>query len=230
MEIEKFYEDEKPMDYFDLPRRDVVERLKIYYPKGKSFDNVLDIGCGTGATGAAIRQNFNVGHYSGIELMSEAAKIAKERIDYVISGNVETLINEKKFHDLDKRKYDLILILDVIEHLYDPWGLLNFLRDWLSPDGIIVMSIPNAGNIYVVNKLVRDRFLYDEGGLLDKTHIRFFTLRTIQHLVETTKYEILNTYFKRGNMDTKSKILNIFTLGLLKKMFVVQYIVIVKKA
>ncbi|MCX6295593.1 MAG: class I SAM-dependent methyltransferase [Bacteroidetes bacterium] len=228
MEIEKFYEDEKPMDYFDLPRRDVVERLKMYYPQGKSFDNVLDIGCGTGATGAAIRQNFKVGHYSGVELMDAAAKIAKERLDYVVSVNVETMINEKKFQNLDKKKYDLILILDVIEHLYDPWGLLNFLRDWLSPDGVIVLSIPNAGNIYVVNKLLRDKFLYDEGGLLDKTHIRFFTLKTIQHLAETTGYMIKDTYFKRGSMDLKSKILNILTFGLLKKMFVVQYIVIIK--
>jgi 2-polyprenyl-3-methyl-5-hydroxy-6-metoxy-1,4-benzoquinol methylase len=229
MEIEKFYEDEKPMDYFDLARRDVVERLKIYYPKGKSFANVLDIGCGTGATGAAIRRDFKIEHYSGVELMTAASKIAKDRLDYVISGNVETMINEKNFHDLDKKKYDLILILDVIEHLYDPWGLLNFLRDWLTADGIIVLSIPNAGNIYVVNKLIRDRFLYDEGGLLDKTHIRFFTLKTIQHLVETTKYKILDTYFKRGSMDFKSKVLNVFTFGGFKKMFVVQYIVIIKK-
>ncbi|MGZ4056624.1 MAG: class I SAM-dependent methyltransferase [Bacteroidia bacterium] len=229
MEIEKFYEDEKPMDYFDLARRDVVERLKIYYPQGKSFDNVLDIGCGTGATGTAIRQNFKIQHYSGIELMSAAAKMAKDRLDYVVSDNVETMINEKRFHEFDKKKYDLILILDVIEHLYDPWGLLNFLRDWLTPDGVIVLSIPNAGNLYVVNKLVRDKFLYDEGGLLDKTHIRFFTLKTIQHMVETTKYKILDTYFKRGSMDSKSKILNALTLGSLKKMFVVQYIVIIKK-
>ena len=229
MEIEKFYEDEKPMEYFDLPRRDVVERLKIYYPKGKSFDNVLDIGCGTGATGAAVRQNFEVGHYSGVELMDAAAKIAKGRLDYLVSGNIETIINEKKFQNLDKKKYDLILILDVIEHLYDPWGLLNFLRDWLSPDGVIVLSIPNAGNIYVVNKLLRDKFLYDEGGLLDKTHIRFFTLKTIQHLAETKGYMIKDTYFKRGSVDLKSKLLNIFTFGLLKKIFVVQYIVMIKK-
>jgi 2-polyprenyl-3-methyl-5-hydroxy-6-metoxy-1,4-benzoquinol methylase len=229
MEIEKFYEDEKPMDYFDLARRDVVERLKLFYPKGKSFSNVLDIGCGTGATGVAIRKDFKIEHYSGVELMDAAAKIAKERIDYVVSGNIETMINDKKFYDLEKKKYDLILILDVIEHLYDPWGLLDFLTDWLSPDGIIVLSIPNAGNIYVVNKLVRDRFLYDEGGLLDKTHIRFFTLKTIHDMFERTKYSILDTYYKRGSMDLKSKLLNVLTFGLLKKMFVVQYIVIIKK-
>lgn len=229
MEIEKFYKDEKPMDYFDLARRDVFDRLKIYYSEGKKFTNILDIGCGTGATGVLIKKNYSVGHYAGVELMDAAAQIAKERIDYVVSGNIETMINEKKFQGLDKKKYNLILILDVIEHLYDPWGLLNFLQDWLDPDGVIVLSIPNAGNIYVVNKLLRDRFLYDEGGLLDKTHIRFFTLKTIQHLADTTKYNIVDTYFKKGNMDTKSRLLDLFTFKFLKKLFVVQYIVFLKK-
>ena len=130
---------------------------------------------------------------------------------------------------MDKKKYDLILLLDVIEHLYDPWGLLDFLSNWLSPDGVIVLSVPNAGNIYVVNKLLRDRFVYDERGLLDKTHIRFFTLKTIEHLAEITHYKIVEKYMRMGRMNIKQKLFDLFTFKRLKKLFVVQYIVFFKR-
>jgi SAM-dependent methyltransferase len=170
--------------YDDLPRKDLVEL--ITEPPG----SVLELGCGAGATGALVKQRFGDVRYVGIELDHGAAAIARRRLDEVIVANIEQV--DLKEHGLAKESFDLIICGDVLEHLYDPWKALYLLRDYLKPQGKLLASIPNTQNIGVILHLLNGNWTYMEHGLLDATHIRFFTLREIDKLFSGTGYEIVS--------------------------------------
>jgi SAM-dependent methyltransferase len=169
--------------YDDAPRKDLVEL--ITEPPGA----VLELGCGAGATGALIRQRFAGTRYVGIELDQDAAAIARRRLDGVIVANVEQI--DLGECGLERESFDLIICGDVLEHLYDPWKVLHVLRDYLKPEGKLLASIPNTQNIGVILHLLNGNWTYMEHGLLDATHIRFFTLREIFKLFSGTGYEIV---------------------------------------
>jgi 2-polyprenyl-3-methyl-5-hydroxy-6-metoxy-1,4-benzoquinol methylase len=90
----------------------------------------------------------------------------------------------------DPASIDALLLADVLEHLYDPWHFLVRIRPYLTPDAQIVASIPNVRNLALLGEIAGGSFSYVPAGLLDVTHIRFFTLREITKLFEQTGYEI----------------------------------------
>jgi hypothetical protein len=112
--------------------------------------------------------------------------------------------------------------------------VVNALPQLLNPNGILVGSIPNAGNLYILWKLMRDQFEYEDEGLLDRTHLRFFTLQTIKNMLRK-HFELV---FLDSNHDTwktmnwQQKFFYIPTLGLWKRLFIRQYLFIgqVKKS
>ena len=170
--------------YDDAPRRDLASL--ITQPPGA----VLELGCGAGATGALIKQRFSNTWYVGIELDEQAAAIAQRRLDRVITANIEQV--ELREHGLTSESFDLIICGDVLEHLYDPWRAVRRVRDYLKPEGRLLASIPNTQNIGVILHLLNGNWTYMEQGLLDATHIRFFTLKEIFKLFSQTGYEIVS--------------------------------------
>lgn len=218
--------------YYNLTREDVVRFLGKYLEKsGKKLENVLEIGCSGGGTGAMIKERFGVPFYAGVELMQEAANEAKTQIDWVCCDNIEDMISEQRLDELPQKKYDAILYLDVLEHLYNPWKVVEESAKLLAPGGILIGSIPNAGNLYVLWKLMRDQFEYDEEGLLDRTHLRFFTLQTIKNMMSKRFNMValdVNTDTWR-TMNWQQKFFFIPTLGLWKRLFIRQYLFIGQK-
>src|SRR5262249_52547935 len=93
--------------------------------------------------------------------------------------------------DLAGRKFDTILLLGVMERVTDPAGLVEDCTALLKPHGLLVFAVPNVANISVRLPLLFGNFSYTEGGILDRTHLRFFTRRTIAHLVEKSGCSIL---------------------------------------
>jgi len=150
--------------------------------------HLLDIGCGTGLTGLEARGRFPDAVIDGIEFSAAAAAVAAQRLDHVYHGDVERM-------DFGALGYahgaiDGLLLADVLEHLYNPWDLLVRLRPYLAPDVQIIASIPNARNLVLISELAAGNFNYEPAGLLDVTHIRFFTRREIYKLFAETGYEI----------------------------------------
>ena len=92
----------------------------------------------------------------------------------------------------------MVILADVLEHMYNPWRALQRLRDLLTPAGTVVASIPNARNLVLINHLAKGYWAYQGSGLLDITHIRFFTLREIRKMFEETGYVIEEV---RQNVD-----------------------------
>jgi methionine biosynthesis protein MetW len=152
--------------YFEHSRPEV----RALVPEGAA--RVLDVGCGAGALGAALKEEREL-EVCGLELFPDAAAQARERLDTVVEGNLDEL------EDLpfDRGHFDAMIFGDVLEHLHDPARLLRVLRPYLADDGALVCSIPNVGHWSVVLPLLmQDRWRYEDAGLLDRTHVHFFTL------------------------------------------------------
>lgn len=149
--------------------------------------SVLDVGCATGYLGEAlIARGCTV---TGIEIDSEAAEEARTRLDRVIVGDLATL-------DLDavlgSDRFDVVLMGDVLEHMADPAALLLRAASLLNPGGSVVISIPNVGHGSVRLALLQGRWQYKDRGLLDRTHLRFFTRPAVEALVRDAGLRIVD--------------------------------------
>ena len=139
---------------------------------------VLELGCAAGAFGKALKDRHPAAHVTGIEAGHAAAAVALTRLDRVICARIEEL--DFTAEGMAAGSFDLVVAGDVLEHLVNPWGLLERLRALLAPGGRLVASIPNVRNFQVVAALALEgRFQYVERGLLDVTHLRFFTFDEI---------------------------------------------------
>jgi O-antigen biosynthesis protein len=148
---------------------------------------VLELGCSTGMFGKVLKDRHPTTHVTGIEAGRAAAEVAATRLDAVIRARIEDV----DFASLGQACFDLVVAGDVLEHLYNPWGTLERVLPLIAPGGRIVASIPNARNLQVVASLaMAGRFEYAERGLLDITHLRFFTLDDIRVMLDGTGYRL----------------------------------------
>jgi GT2 family glycosyltransferase/tetratricopeptide (TPR) repeat protein/2-polyprenyl-3-methyl-5-hydroxy-6-metoxy-1,4-benzoquinol methylase len=156
--------------YFDFARPDVLALIP------QSARRVLDVGCGAGRLGEALKRR-QPAEVVGIEFVEEAAQASRERLDQVLLGDVEAL----EIH-FASGSFDVVVCADVLEHLRDPGRFLRRAREWLTPDGRLIASIPNVRHHGVVRGLLEGNWTYEPAGLLDRDHLRFFTRREIEKL------------------------------------------------
>jgi SAM-dependent methyltransferase len=161
-----------------LERREMLR----FIPRGAT--SVLDVGCSKGRFGAVLRSDDPARELVGIEPDPEAAIEAADHYDSVVNG----------FFPADVpvgRTFDCIVFNDVLEHVADPWSMLADTRRLLSPEGTVVASIPNVRFVIVVrNLLFRGRWDYADWGVLDRTHLRFFTRKSIEDLFRGAGFTI----------------------------------------
>ena len=146
-----------------------MELLEFITHKPDDTFHVLEVGCGLGCTLAKIQSLFPNAHVTGIELNEKVASLGKQVVD-IIPGNIETM--ELPY---PMSCFDYIIFADVLEHLYDPEKILKRMRPYLKPHGCIIASIPNIMHYSVILPLLCGHFTYQDAGILDRTHIRFFT-------------------------------------------------------
>jgi SAM-dependent methyltransferase len=176
--------------YYDRVRGELLDMIEI------APQTVLDVGCGGGATDAELKRRFPGAVVVGIEAVPAAAQRAEARLDRVVRANAETL--DFAASGIAAGTFDLVIVADVLEHLLDPWHMLEKLRPLLGPAGRVLASIPNVRNLWLLEKIVRGGFDYSAEGLLDITHIRFFTLTEMHALFADTGYVVERT---RLNID-----------------------------
>jgi len=155
--------------YYGEARHDVLPLLP------ERLGSVLEIGCGDGTTGEILERRYGC-RVTGVELNPHAAAAAAARIHRVVSGDVQEL-------ELDGR-YDLVLALELFEHLTDQERFLARMRGLLEPDGTLLLSVPNVGHGAIVEDLLAGRWDYLPIGLLCYTHYRFFTRATLEDWFE----------------------------------------------
>ena len=144
---------------------------------------VLELGCGAGNFGAKLKELYGCS-VVGIEIFTSAAEQAKLKLDKVIVASIDGY----DFSHLGK--FDLIIANDVLEHLVDPWMVIDRLHESLSDNGLFIGSIPNIRQYKIItNLLLRGKWEYADQGILDRTHLRFFTRQSIIEAFK--KYEII---------------------------------------
>jgi methionine biosynthesis protein MetW len=147
---------------------------------------VLDVGCGAGALGAALRAERGI-EVVGLELSPAAAARARGRLDAVVEANLDAL----ESLPFPPASFDAMIFGDVLEHLRDPHRLLRVLRPWLADGGALVCSIPNVGHWSVILPLLtQDRWPYADAGLLDRTHVHFFTLAEAEAMLRECGFDL----------------------------------------
>lgn len=172
-----------PPDYPDSARPELTALVRGQ-PR-----RALEIGCHKGAMGAALKERFKPLHYVGIEVNEPAAAVAKTRLDEVIVGDFLTL--DTATPPSFRAPFDVILLADVLEHLYDPWHTLVRLRPMLADTGSIYVSLPNIRNFHLINELAKGNWSYASEGLLDVTHIRFFSRKEAIRMFAETGFQVV---------------------------------------
>lgn len=158
-------------------------RAEIFPHLPPRFSRLLDVGCGAGATVAAIRAAAGAegpAWVGGIELDEAAAAEAEAHCDRVWQGDIEA---SRFDEEIGPGSLDVILCLDVLEHLADPWSVVRRLSPLLVPGGRLIVSVPNIRNWKFLWRLTtKADFRYRDAGLLDRTHLRFFVRPTAVEL------------------------------------------------
>jgi 2-polyprenyl-3-methyl-5-hydroxy-6-metoxy-1,4-benzoquinol methylase len=153
---------------------------------------VLEVGCACGATLLEIKNWYPNAELHGIELNTNAAEIASLSAN-VRTGNIETIEI-----GTEHNYFDYIIFADVLEHLIEPWNVLHKTLPYLKENGKVLASIPNVAHYSVIRDLLKGQWTYQDRGLLDVTHLRFFTREGICRLFSSAAYPYLE--FSRNTL------------------------------
>lgn len=145
---------------------------------------VLELGCGPGTMTRYLYEQAAC-QVTAVEFDPELARHAEPYCQRLLVVNLETLDFASAFGET---RFDVIIAADVLEHLRDPWACLRQVRDLIAPEGYLVVSIPNVAHAGVIAQLLGGRFPYSERGLLDSTHLRFFSRHDVEDLLLATGY------------------------------------------
>lgn len=166
------------MTYPDLLNPDLLDRI----PLGAKL--VLDIGCGTGALGAEYKRRNPRAYYIGVERDEAAARIAAARLDAVFEADLDR--NPLPFADrIAPGSLDCLIYGDILEHVVDPWAVLGAHAPLLSPDGTVLICMPNQEHWSFAERLLRGTWEYEQSGLLDRTHLRWFSAASTTRLLRS---------------------------------------------
>lgn len=177
------------------------ERLEMipFIPVLHGQPKVLEIGCGEGRFSMKLRPHCEVW---GIEPYKSAADIGSQNLDVVLQGTFDEVS-----HLLPKAAFDLVICNDVIEHMTDHDKFFSDIRQFLRPEGWLIGSIPNIRFYRTLFEIVMARdFEYQDQGVLDRTHLRFFTFRSMERALKRAnfkieRYEGINDYFELNDFS-----------------------------
>lgn len=216
--INKLYNN-KSTEYYSSVRYEIIELLPTF------AKNVLDIGCGDGNTLRWLKSKKKCENIYGIEISKESSDKAKEFLDGIENINIE-----ENYNFFPGKKFELILVLDTLEHLIDPWDFLKKIKPKLTEDGFIIISVPNIRHHSIIKNLfLLGNWEYDKSGLLDNTHLRFFTKKSLIKLFKKQDLKIVKSLKYPLDFQGKAKIVNRLTLGFFSDFLTQQYIFKLKK-
>jgi len=175
--------EKSPGSYHGNVNPELLARIPIH------ARHVLEIGCGTGALGAAFKRRQPMAGYYGVELFAEAASQARQALDGVLCADIER--DTRAPLELGE-SFDALVFGDVLEHLRDPWSVLYDLRQLMAPGAVCVACVPNVAHWSLIEQLLRGRWDYAESGLLDRTHLRFFTLETAVQMLDKAGWTVID--------------------------------------
>lgn len=170
----------KESNYYGHYRPEILSLVK------SKVNRVLDVGCSDGSFASQLLVNNLCNEAHGIEPFEDAYLLAQEKLNLVFHNKVEMQIDK-----LEDNYYDIIFFNDVLEHLIDPELVLNKFRSKLTKNGVVITSVPNVRYLpNLFNLIVKGDWKYEESGVLDNTHLRFFTFKSFARMVTNSGYDI----------------------------------------
>jgi len=206
----------KDFSYYQIEK----ERIIAIIPPGDN--RILDIGCAAGKLGQRLQELGKARELIGVEIHEPAVRKAKQFYDAVHLGDVEGL--SLPYEDY----FDFIVCADVIEHLRDPWTCLDKFLKYLKPEGSLVATIPNIRHWKIIRDLLfLGKWEYKEAGIMDNTHLRFFTKRSFETVLEKAGYLI--THSEIWLESRRRKFVNTLTFGTLEELLGIQILFVAQK-
>jgi 2-polyprenyl-3-methyl-5-hydroxy-6-metoxy-1,4-benzoquinol methylase len=207
---------EKKIKYFSEYRNE----LKNFYPP---CEKLLDVGCGRGVFSRDIKSRYNcIVH--GVEFDRSSAEEAAKYLDKVFIGDINSVLP-----DIHDRYYDIVACNDILEHLYDPYTLLQNLEKKITSDGILISSIPNflfVGSLFRI--IFKRDFKYANEGIMDFTHIRFFTRKSMIRMFNEAGYDVLSLSGINGSNNRLWKLFNFITFRFFDDFSYLQFVITAK--
>ena len=214
--------DTKTKGYFENIRMPLLELIPLENRNG----SILEIGAGAGDTLIYAKKNGYAKTIYGVELVEiKDSTQQSDKFEQFDIGNIENM--KLSYSD---EKFDVIIMGDVLEHLVDPYKIVFNLKKYLKKDGVFIASIPNVRNLKTFKNIyLRGTFKYDDEGIFDRTHLRFFTKKNMIDLFEDNGYKVKkvksNLSFKKGSVAFKNKV----TFGVFEEFLSKQYFIVAKK-
>jgi 2-polyprenyl-3-methyl-5-hydroxy-6-metoxy-1,4-benzoquinol methylase len=198
-------------DYYQHTRREIAPLLPA------TASRILEVGAGAGATLKWLKSIYPQAETTAVELNLKMRDELQKNADLILIGAIDETLPLLK-------SYDLILLLDVIEHLPDSGDTLQALVQLLKPGGRVIVSLPNIAHLSVsLPLLLKRRFTYRESGILDRTHVRFFVEDTAVKLLNDAGLVVTSGLIS-GLQGPKSRLLDLLSFGLLRHHLAKQYI------
>ena len=208
----------KEFSYFGAVKTGVLNLVE-----NKDFGRVLDIGGGDGATSKYVVNNGLAISSSVLEPYAEFS--SSDGVSFIRGSAEDPAIYEE--FKRNGKQFDTLFCFDVLEHLYDPWKALKAASNVQSSVGRLIVSMPNARFVALTVPLVLfGRFNYKASGIMDHTHIRWFTRSSTIELVESAGYKIEKI---SGFIEPRVRIINSLTFGIFRRFFEYQYIIEARK-
>jgi 2-polyprenyl-3-methyl-5-hydroxy-6-metoxy-1,4-benzoquinol methylase len=180
---------------------------------------ILDVGCGAGNLLNKLKESGKAREIVGIEINERLAGNLSSTLDKLYVGDVEIIDLP-----LAEEFFDYILFADVLEHLIDPWRVLHRYKRLLKNDGYMIATIPNIKNYHTLYRLIFfDDFEYKNEGVLDRSHLRFFTKREITKMFKDENFEVVDLIHLNASGTALSRLRN------LSSFFATQYLIKVKE-
>jgi len=209
-----FFKDDKSR-YYKMSKKEFLPLI----PEGNNV--ILDLGCGAGQFGRVLRELNKASEVIGVEIYPLAAEEAAKYYTKVYQHNVESLV-------LPYAEYfDYVICGDILEHLIDPWSMLTKINRMLKYGGELICSIPNIRYWKIITDLVLNgRWEYTDAGILDSTHLRFFTKSSFMGMLHNANYRITWLHM---SIHGKKKFANIVTFGMFSEFLATQIMISARK-
>jgi 2-polyprenyl-3-methyl-5-hydroxy-6-metoxy-1,4-benzoquinol methylase len=210
--------------YYSNIRLDLIRLIKNPNKNLK----ILEIGAAYGETLYYIKNSGVASEVVGVDLFKDEQHPERyKQLDNFIFGDIQSLNMEKYYN-----YFDIILLPDVLEHIIEPLPVLEKVKQMVKQEGEIIISVPNIRHFSAFVKIfIKGNFEYQDSGIFDFTHMRFYCKSDLIRLVEKANYKVQLVEGSIKNYDKNSitKILNRLTFGLFEEFFSIQYFVKVKK-
>lgn len=205
------------INYYEQSRPEVA----YFIPSG--IRSILDIGCGQGAFLKLVKERTQAETW-GIEVITEIAEKAKSQVDNILIGKIE-----ERLDSIPDAYFDCITFNDVLEHLVEPTRVLQSIKNKLSDNGFIIASLPNVRYFFnLLDLLIYKDWKYNDSGVLDSTHLRFFTKKSMKRMFEDAGYKMIKQEGINEIISWKFRIFHFLTLGIFSDTKYLQFLCIAK--